>query len=390
MLEGIRDLDLSRGLVTVDAGISLDTLLRRLLPFGWFVPVSPGTRYVTIGGAIAADIHGKNHHVDGSFCEHVERFTLRTPEGAVEVSPEADPDLFWATAGGMGLTGVILDATVRLLRVETAWMSVDTERARDLDDALARMATGDHRYRYSVAWIDCLARGAAMGRSVLTRGHHAVRSELSAKQSMAPLDLQPKEVASVPPGVPHGVLNRLTVQAFNELWFRKSPRERREQLLPYHAFFHPLDGLKSWNRLYGKRGFVQYQFVLPFGEEESLRRAVTLLSEERCPSFLAVLKRFGEANPGPLSFPFPGWTLALDIPVGRAALPALLDDLDDLVVGARGRVYLAKDSRLRPELLPSMYPRLEEWRRVQSKVDAAGVLHSDLSRRLGLLEDRAA
>ncbi len=390
LLDGIRDIDLSRGLVTVDGGISLDTLLRRLLPLGWFIPVSPGTRYVTVGGAIAADIHGKNHHVDGSFCEHVERFTLRTPEAAVEVSPEAEPDLFWATAGGMGLTGVILDATVRLLRVETAWMSVDTERATDLDDALARMTEGDHGHRYSVAWIDCLARGAAMGRSVLTRGRHAVRSELTGKQCSAPLDLHPKEVATVPPGVPHGMLNRLTVQAFNELWFRKAPRQRREELQPYHAFFHPLDGLKSWNRLYGKRGFVQYQFVLPFGEEESLRRAVRLLSEERCPSFLAVLKRFGEANPGPLSFPFPGWTLALDIPVGRAALPALLDGLDALVVGAGGRVYLAKDSRLRPELLPTMYPRLDEWRRVQSKVDAAGVMHSDLSRRLGLLEDRAA
>nr|MDQ3574338.1 decaprenylphosphoryl-beta-D-ribose oxidase [Actinomycetota bacterium] len=172
------------------------------------------------------------------------------------------------------------------------------------------------------------------------------------------------------------------------LWFRKAPSSRRNELQPYHSYFHPLDGLKGWNRIYGPRGFVQYQFVVPLGEEDALRRAVTLLSESHCPSFLAVLKRFGAANAGPLSFPFPGWTLALDIPVGRSLLAELLDRLDELVAGAGGRVYLAKDSRLRPELLPAMYPRLDEWRRVQAKVDPDGVLNSDLSRRVGLLEDR--
>jgi decaprenylphospho-beta-D-ribofuranose 2-oxidase len=389
MLTRIRHIDSTRGLVTVDGGLSLDTLLRRLLPLGWFVPVTPGTRFVTVGGAIAADIHGKNHHADGTFCEHVERFTLRTPVGPVEVTPEAEPDLFWATAGGMGLTGLILDATIRLTKVETAWICVDTERATNLDDAMDKMAAGDHRYQYSVAWIDCLARGAAMGRSVLTRGRHAGLEEVRGPRRSAPFDVEPKDVASVPPWVPHGLLNRFTVRAFNELWYRKAPTARRDELQPYHSYFHPLDGVKGWNRLYGPRGFVQYQFVVPFGEENALRQAVMHLSEFRCPSFLAVLKRFGEANAGPLSFPLPGWTLALDIPAGGSLLAELLDRLDELVAVAGGRVYLAKDSRLRPELLPVMYPRLDEWRRVQAKVDPGAVLKSDLSRRLGLLEERA-
>ncbi|MDP8976216.1 MAG: FAD-binding oxidoreductase [Actinomycetota bacterium] len=385
-LDKVHYVDGMKGVVKVDAGISLGALMHLLLPLGWFVPVSPGTRHVTVGGALTADIHGKNHHVDGSFCNHVERFTLVTPTGTVDVTPEEEPDLFWATAGGMGLTGVVVDATVRLCPVETAFVRVDTERARDLDDALDRMVRGDHRYRYSVAWVDCLARGSSLGRSVLTRGHHARLEEVPDRARHSALQFDPKAVAGAPRWLPSGLLNKASVRAFNALWFATAPSLERGRIQSVDAFFHPLDRVRNWNLLYGRRGLVQYQFALPLGEEAVLGRVLECLSVARCPSFLAVLKRFGPANPGPLSFPIPGWTLALDAPASWGELATLLDGLDELVAEAGGRVYLAKDSRLRPELLPAMYPRLEEWRRVQAKVDPAGVLRSDLDRRLSLVE----
>lgn len=385
-LVGLRSVDLARGVVVVDAGTSLDDLMRWLVPLGWFVPVSPGTRFVTVGGAIASDIHGKNHHVDGSFCQWVESCTLQLATGECRVlRPEGETaELFWATAGGMGLTGVVLDATVRLHPVSSASMVVDTERVDDLDACMAAMESGDERYRYSVAWIDCVATGASMGRSVLTRGDHAPAEALAPKRRRRARRFDPGQRLAAPPWLPPGLLNRASVAAFNETWFRKAPRRRQGEIQGLASFFHPLDGLAGWNRLYGPRGFLQHQCVVPFGAEDTLRNIVEDLATSGCASFLAVLKRFGPADPGPLSFPMPGWTLALDLPVGRPALGPLLDGIDEQVVAAGGRLYLAKDSRMRPELLAAMYPRLDEWRRVRAGVDPDGILQSDQSRRLGL------
>jgi decaprenylphospho-beta-D-ribofuranose 2-oxidase len=381
--------DAAAGTATVPAGVSIDDLLGVLVPRGFFVPVSPGTRSVTIGGAIASDIHGKNHHGDGSFGNHVLRMSLLVADGTVaELSPTDRPDLFWATIGGMGLTGIVLDATIRLLPIETSRCAVDTTRARDLDDLMAMMDDGDRYFRYSVAWVDLLAKGARLGRGVLTRGEHATPDQLAPRDAVDPLSYEPHRVAAVPPFVPpSGVLNHLSLAAFNEVWYRKAPRRRVAQIVSIPAYFHPLDSIGSWNRLYGRRGFVQYQFAVPFGAEAALRPVVERLAGSGTPSFLTVLKRFGDANPAPLSFPAPGWTLTLDIPAAAHTLARLLRGLDDVVLGAGGRHYLAKDAHATPEAIRRGYPRLDEWRAVRAAVDPAGIWASDLSRRLRLVEN---
>lgn len=385
-VSGIRALDLERGVVTADAGTSIDALMRWLVPLGWFVPVTPGTRQVTVGGAIASDIHGKNHHRVGSWCDAVEAMTLVTPAGGRQVvGPDRDPDLFWATAGGMGLTGLILDATFRLRRIETSLLSVDTDRTPDLDTTLALMEAGDHGYDYSVAWIDLLAGGASMGRSVLGRGRFARLEELAPKHRARPLEFRSSTIARAPALVPPNLINPLTIRAFNEAWYRKAPKRRRGQLMGITEFFHPLDLVDRWNRLYGPTGLIQWQFVVPLDAVDVLRSIVGELSTSGFPSFLSVLKRMGPSNPGPLSFPIEGWTLTFDVPVrANHELGALLDRLDERVVAAGGRLYLAKDSRMRPELLGAMYPRLDEWVAIRRRVDPHGRLASDLARRLHL------
>jgi decaprenylphospho-beta-D-ribofuranose 2-oxidase len=384
-LDRVHAIDAAGGIVLCDAGVSLHRLMEVLLPLGWFVPVTPGTRHVTVGGAIGADIHGRNHHVSGSFSRHVLALELLTADGEIRAVGPGTP-LFDATASGMGLTGVILTATVKLQPVETSLMSVDTERARDLDDLMARLTATDHRYRYSVAWIDLLARGTAMGRAVLMRGDHAPLDALpeSTRARREPLSFRPSRLPAAPAFLPEGLLSRTTVGLFNELWYRKAPRARTGELQRISAYFHALDRVPHWNRIYGRGGFVQYQFVVGHGQEDAVRRIVRRVSERRCPSFLAVLKRFGDADPGWLSFPVPGWTLALDIPAGLPGLGAFLDELDEEVAAAGGRVCLAKDSRLRPELLAAMYPRLDDFRALRAELDPNGVFTSDLSRRLTL------
>ena len=345
-----------------------------------------------MGGAIASDVHGKNHHVDGSFCEHVRSLELATATGAVlRLTPE--DDAFWATAGGMGLTGMVLSATLALIAVETAAMRVDTERAADLDDLMARLEQSDRDARYSVAWIDLLAGGGRLGRAVVTRGDHATRAEVlevlrtrgrgGAEEPGDPLAFSPSVRLRAPSWVPSGLIRRATVAAFNEAWYRRAPRAEHGAVQSLARFFHPLDGVAEWNRIYGRRGFLQYQLVVPFGAEPTLQRIVTRLHEARCPSLVAVLKRFGTQR-GLISFPIPGWTLAVDVPTTVPGLAPLLDQLDRMVLEAGGRLYLAKDSRLAPELLDAMYPNLDRWREVRSRLDPAGRMRSDLARRLKL------
>jgi decaprenylphospho-beta-D-ribofuranose 2-oxidase len=383
-LAGIKTADLERGLVTAGAGTSLDSLMRWLLPRGWFVPVTPGTRFVTVGGAIASDIHGKGHHADGTFGSHVHSLTLLTGRGEVlTVTPTETPEIFWATTGGMGLTGIILDATFDLIPVETSLISVDEERCADLDHLMASMSERDDRFRYSVAWIDCTARGRSMGRGILGRGDHATIDEIPKTKRGSARRFSPMQLAIAPPTMPSGLINLQTTRAFNEVWFRKA-RKRHVGIQSIATFFHPLDLVDGWNRVYGSRGCIQYQYVVPFGAESTVRFSLEELSGSGTPSFLAVLKRFGDQNPGMLSFPTPGWTLAVDIPVGSPDLPPLLDRLDDAVLEAGGRVYLAKDARTRPENLGIMYPRLPQWREIRAKLDPERAITSDMARRLGL------
>ncbi|RNL84628.1 FAD-binding oxidoreductase [Halostreptopolyspora alba] len=378
-------IDPATATVTASAGTSLAALTRRLLAHGYFVPVTPGTRHVTVGGAIGADIHGKNHHVAGSFGAHVRSLSLVTPDGTVRrTSPENDPELFWATTGGMGLTGIITEATFDLVTVDTASVRVDTDRTRDLDSALALMSADDDDYTYSVCWIDLLARGASTGRGVLTRATHATPADLPARMRRAPLRYRPGEVAEVPRWVPPGLLNTWSVRAFNAAYYSRAPLRERGAIKGVGSFFHPLDAVRGWNRLYGPHGLVQYQFAVPFGQETTLRWIVERLAAAGVPSFLAVLKRFGPQTPAPLSFPLPGWTLALDLPADLPGLAGLLRSFDERVGAAGGRVYLAKDSRAAPAAVHAMYPDLDAWRRVRRRVDPKGVLRSDLARRLEL------
>lgn len=369
--------------VTVDAGVSLDQLLKVVIPMGLFVPVTPGTRYITVGGAIAADVHGKNHHCDGTFGTHVECMEVVTPSGVVLTLRPTD-ELFWATVGGMGLTGVIVRATIRMIRIETSRIRETTRRFSNLDDLMAAMEKADIDSKYSVAWVDTLSGGDRLGRSVLSTGEHAQIDELPRRLRHDPLLYESHPGLDLP-GIASGFrITSSVVKVFNEFWYRKTSSSREERVSEIASFFHPLDRISNWNIIYGKQGFIQYQFAIPDASAHLIGESLNLLQRRRVPAFLSVLKRFGEQNRGLLSFPLKGWTLAVDIPAGFSSLGQILDELDQLVVGAGGRVYLAKDSRLDPRLLARMYPRLDEFRAVRRSIDPSVTLQSNLSRRLGL------
>lgn len=377
-------LEESTGVLRAPAGMSLDDILRHTVPRGWFVPVTPGTRFVTVGGAIASDIHGKNHHVDGSFGKHVLSMRVLLSSGeVVEISPTRRPDWFWATVGGMGLTGLVIDADIQMIRVGSARMRVETERLASLDHVIEAMSHegADDAHRYSVAWVDLVARGASLGRGVLTRGDHAPAAEVTDGD---PLAYGPRSRLVAPGWVPNHLLNSVTVRAFNEVWYRKAPAARTVSIESIAGFFHPLDGIRGWNTLYGTRGFIQYQFIVPLDRTDVMRTIIAEFADAGVASPLAVLKRMGPQNAAPLSFPTQGWTLTLDMAAGSRTLPGLLARVDSLVLDSGGRHYLAKDSHISAAAVRRGYSRLDEWQATADEMDPENQWASDLSRRLAL------
>jgi len=378
-LHGIQ-LDRDQATVTAQAGVTIGELLRVLVPAGWMLPVVPGTQHVTVGGAIASDIHGKNHASAGTIGRHVRALGLLSAGGDVlELGPGTDRRLFEATVGGMGLTGVILWARIGLRRVEGPLLAVDTDRVERLDDALALLAAPGGPYR--VAWLDLL--GPRGGRAIVTRAEH-ISGE--AAHHARPGGATVVARTTVPERWPSGLLRASTARAFNELRFRRASLRRRGGVEAFGAHMFPLDSLDSWPRLYGRLGLVQYQFVVPSGHDQVLHAVIEQLRRARVPCFLAVLKDFGAASDAPLSFPLAGWTLALDLPRAAIGLDSVLDRCDELVAAVRGRVYLTKDSRLRPDALRAMYPRLQEWRAERDRVDPERRWRSDLAVRTRLVD----
>ena len=371
------------GVLECEAGVSLAEILDCFLPRGWFLPVTPGTRFVTLGGAIAHDVHGKNHHRVGAISNFILDFRLQTARGEIlACSPRENTEVFWATVGGAGLTGLILTARLRLQRVETAHVVVDYLKVPHFEEALDAMAESDHLYEFSVAWIDCLARGKALGRSVLMRANPAARSDLPARAD--PLSRRRPSERALPFDFPSGLLNPLTVGAFNELFYRLH-RTASGRLADIDSFFYPLDAIAHWNRMYGRRGFVQYQIVFPPETSRTgLAKVLERVSGSGRGSFLGVLKSFGSASAGLLSFPFPGHTLALDLPVSDGLVP-FLRELDRLVLDCGGRVYLAKDAVTTRESFAAMYPRLEEFRAIKARLDPDNRFSSSQARRVGIL-----
>ncbi|PSO54438.1 MAG: FAD-binding oxidoreductase [Cyanobacteria bacterium QH_1_48_107] len=374
--------DEKTGILCCEAGVTIKEILEIFVPRGWFPAVTPGTKFVTVGGAVAFDVHGKNHHQDGSFSRHVQNLKLMLASGElVQCSPHENSDLFWATVGGMGLTGMITEVEFALHPIQTAYIKSHNIKARNLDEAIALFDQYEPQYQYSVAWIDCLASGRALGRSILMFGNHAAIEDLNPEQQADPLQLKPKRRFKVPFDLPTGLLNRYTMSRFNALYYARQRSRQVRSIVNYDSFFYPLDFLWDWNRLYGKWGFIQYQCVFPTEvSREALVEVLQLCSQKGWGSFLAVLKRLGSQE-GWLSFPMPGYTLALDMPV-KPKLWKFLDQLDQLAIRYGGRVYLAKDARLTPEAFRAMYPSFPKWLEVKSQVDPDNCFCSALSERL--------
>ena len=387
-LNKIHSIDPESGIVDVDGGVTLDQLMKAALPYGLWVPVLPGTRQVTIGGAIGPDIHGKNHHSAGSFGNHVTSMELLVADGRVlHLSPEGEhSDLFWATVGGMGLTGIILRAQIKMTKTETAYFIADTDRTDNLDETVAFHSDGsEHNYTYSSAWFDVISPEPKLGRSTISRGSLATLEqleELAPKLAKDPLKFNAPQLMTVPDIFPNFTMNKLSLMAIGEAYYLMGA-PARNQVKNLTQFYQPLDLIGEWNRGYGSNGFLQYQFVVPTDAVEPFKEIIRDMQRSGHYSALNVFKLFGPGNKAPLSYPMPGWNVCVDFPI-KPGLGTFLDDLDKRVMEFGGRLYLAKESRTSAENFHKMYPGLEGWLKTRNDIDPTGVFASDMSRRLEL------
>jgi len=382
----VHSIDADTRIADVDGGVSLDQLMKAALPLGLWVPVLPGTRQVTIGGAIASDIHGKNHHSAGSFGNHVLSMDLLMADAEIRTltpdGPEAE--LFWATIGGNGLTGIIVRAQIAMTPTETAYFINDGIATRDLDETVAVHLDGsEDNYTYSSAWFDAISPSPKLGRAAITRGRLARLDELPTKLAKNPLKFDAPQLMTVPDLFPVSVLNKWSFSVIGEMYYRRGGNYQGK-IQNLTQFYHPLDLVGGWNHAYGPAGFAQYQFLVPPDAMEQFKSIIRTIQSSGHYSALNVFKLFGPENPAPLSFPMAGWNVAMDFP-NTPGVGSFLDHLDDRVLEFGGRVYTAKDSRVKAERFHKMYPRIDEWIAVRRRADPDGIFVSDMARRLELL-----
>ena len=368
----------SNGIITVPSSITFAELLERVVPLGWFMPVVPGTSFVTIGGAIAADIHGKNHYRKSSIASHIKSITLMLANGeTIRCSETEEASIFWATVGGLGLTGIVIEATIQLSRIRSSKVQVSRKSFGNFSDLFETMKSQVNRFEYSVAWLDLISKNN-FGRGILETANHEISNPHPEFSYIA------KPTLPLPNHLADTFFRRSTVKAYNSLRFLSASKTETIRKTELTTFMHPLDKVRNWNRLYGKSGIIQWQIAVPEVSEHALFDVIDSIKKAKVPAFLVVLKKLGASNQAPLSFPMQGWTLAVDFPANYKRIYRFLDALDQELMKVGGRIYLAKDARLDPELVPKMYPDLDEWKSIRQNIDPDRRWQSDFSRRLNL------
>ena len=375
--------------ITAQAGATFEEILKVIIPKGFFLPVTPGTKKITLGGAIAADVHGKNHHIDGSFGNYIKRIRLINGSGEnIILSPINQNQLennekFWATIGGMGLTGIIIDATFSIIPIQTSLIKTEISRHDNLDDLMQKMLEADEKYKYSVAWIDSMNNGL---RGILTCGNHITNKDLGNSKDQNYLSFNSKSFTNIPNLIPINLMQRTFIKLFNEFWFRKTSKNISKKLMTIEKFFYPLDAINNWNNIYGRKGFIQYQLFVPEEQKKLIKKILYKLKSINALTFLPVLKRLGAANQGYLSFPSPGWTLSIDLPAPNQKVENVLKEIDKEIAEIGGRFYLAKDSRQSEHIFKKTYPSLDTWKKVQTRLDPQGKFISDMAIRLRIFD----